>query len=95
MIVLLYDYCTTVLYDTEGCVLYRVPGTVCTGIILYSTELEPKIQNSGEEKGSCREFKSFFEEKIVEKCLFFVFIDSYRTRPRDGETCSLHVTPTT
>ena len=37
--------------------------------------------------------KSFFEEKNVEKRLFFVFIDPYRTRPGTGKTCSLHVTP--
>ena len=39
--------------------------------------------------------KSFFEEKHVEKYhfSFFVFIDTYRTRPGTGKTCSLHVTP--
>ena len=29
----------------------------------------------------------------MEKRLFFVFIDPYRTRPGTGKTCSLHVTP--
>ena len=29
----------------------------------------------------------------MEKRLFFIFIDPYRTRPGTGKTCSLHVTP--
>ena len=37
--------------------------------------------------------KSFFEEKNVEKRLFFIFIDPYRTRPGTGKKRSLHVTP--
>ena len=34
-----------------------------------------------------------FWRKNVEKRLFFIFIDPYRTRPGTGKTCSLHVPP--